>query len=412
VAEIIDWRLQRYLLNREAADPGTPVLRVTHSGGNPILMLDRSRYPDLPQGETDFLADGERYTGRFVKIALNVATCPGKPGNALHELLRRWFGPSAGLPGTSHRVRLELVGDEWVLSPVDRLAENATDGKVVPLFASFDVACGAFDQVDPNAQRSGWLELVNTPDVDLRRCFVAFARGDSMDGGPDPIKHGDPLLFEWVSGRSAADLLGQRVLVAQQTGQRSAGVLKLLDRTDDRYVLRSSNPDSPDIEAEGSMRVVARLVRPLEQAEVNPWADAVGQKRRRLEIAAMYGVPGMGDIRRAGYARLEQDALLIVTLDKEGLVTGGEYVDHFESDDTFIWSSQANVGPDGDRGREVLDALATGLRLHLWIRPDRKSMEYWYCGLVAPISHEGSRPMQVRLRLLTPLAGSMLELRS
>lgn len=412
VGEIVDWRLQRFLLNREAADPGAPVMKVNHSGGNPILMLDRNRYPELPRGETDFLADGERYTGRFVKIALNVATRPGQPGNALHELLRRWFGPNAGLPGTAHRVRLKLVGDEWVLAPVDRLAESAADGKVVPLFASFDVACGAFGQVDPNAQRSGWLELADTPDVDLRRCFVAFARGDSMEGGTDPIRHGDPLLFEWVTGRSNADLAGQRVLVAQQTAQQSAGVLKMLDRTGGRYVLRSTNPDSPDIDADGSMRVVARLVRPLVQAEVNPWADVVGQKRRRVEMAAMYGVPGMGDIRRAGYARLEQDALLIVTLNKEGLVTGSEYVDHFESDDTFMWSSQANVGPEGDRGREVLDALATGLRLHLWIRPDDDTREYWYCGLVAPISHEGSKPMQVRFRLLKPLAGPMLELRT
>lgn len=233
-----------------------------------------------------------------------------------------------------------------------------------------------------------------------------------MDGGPDPIRHGDPLLFEWVSDRSVADLVGERVLVAQQRDNRTAGALKQLDRVDGRFLLRSANPDTEDIQADGSMRVVARLVRPLAQAEVNPWADVVGQKRRRVEIAAMFGVPGMGDIRRAGYARLEQDALLIVTLDKEGLVTGGEYVDHFESDDTFVWSSQANVGPDGDRGREVLDALATGLRLHLWIRPDDDTREYWYCGLVAPISHEGNKPMRVRFRLLTPLAGPLLELRT
>ena len=411
VAELVDWRLQRYLLNKETGDGGAPILRVTHSGGSPILMLDRKRFPQLPQGETEFLADGERFTGRFVKIALNVATRPGEPGNALHALLRRWFGPSAGLPGTAHRVRLEVVGAEWVLSPIDPLAGEVRDGNVVPLFASFDVACGAFAQTDPLAQRSGWLELPGTSAVDARECFVAFARGDSMSGGPHPIRHGDALLFEWVSGRSAADLVGERVLVAQQQGDSTAGVLKQLDRIEGRFVLRSSNPASPDVEADGSMRVVARLVRPLTQAEVNPWADVVGQKRRRVEIAELFGVPGEANIRRARYARLERDALLLVTLDKEGLATGADYVDHFEADDTFMWSSQANVGPDGDRGREVLDALATGLRLHLWVRPDNDTREYWYCGLVAPISHEGSKPMQVRFRLLTPLAGPMLELR-
>lgn len=411
VAELVEWRLQRYLLNKAEGDGGAPVLKVSHSGGNPILRFDRKQFPQLPRGDTEFLADGERYTGQFVKIALNVATKPGQPGNALHALLRGWFGPSAGLPGTAHRVRFDVVGPEWVLSPVDPRADEVRDGNVVPLFASFDVACGAFAQTDPLAQRSGWLELPNVSPVDTRKCFVAFARGDSMDGGSDPIRHGDPLLFEWVTDRSAADLVGERVLVAQQQGEHSAGALKQLDRVNGRFVLRSTNPVSPDVEADGSMRVVARLVRRLDQAEVNPWAGVVGEKRRRVAIAELFGVPGEANIRRAGYARLERDALLLVTLDKEGLDTGADYVDHFEADDTFVWSSQANVGPDGDRGREVLDALATGLRLHLWVRPDNGTREYWYCGLVAPISHEGSKPMQVRFRLLTPLIGPSIELR-
>ena len=42
------------------------------------------------------------------------------------------------------------------------------------------------------------------------------------------------------------------------------------------------------------------------------------------------------------------------------------------------------------------------MRLHLW-RPDKSTRDFEYCGLIAPISHEGSRPMQVRFRLLTPL---------
>ena len=43
------------------------------------------------------------------------------------------------------------------------------------------------------------------------------------------------------------------------------------------------------------------------------------------------------------------------------------------------------------------------MRLHLWARADASTREFEYCGLIAPLSHEGSRPIQVRFRLLTPL---------
>jgi len=82
---------------------------------------------------------------------------------------------------------------------------------------------------------------------------------------------------------------------------------------------------------------------------------------------------------------------------------GKDYIDAFESPTTFTWSSQLTTAPEGKRGQEVLNALETGMRLHLWARADRSTRDFEYCGLIAPISHEGSRPMQVQFRLLTPL---------
>ena len=53
---------------------GAAVCRVSHNQAGPLVFLDRARNPDLPTGATTFLANGEEYTGRFVKIALN-CTC-------------------------------------------------------------------------------------------------------------------------------------------------------------------------------------------------------------------------------------------------------------------------------------------------------------------------------------------------
>ncbi len=404
VAELVDWRLARYLLAKQAAPEGAYILKVNHSSGKPILMLDRVRCPNLPEGDAEFVADGALYVGRFVKVALNVAHRPGEDSNQLASLLRGWFGPSAGLPGTSNSVALEVVDDRWVMRPIGVPVAGVDDGTQVALFPSYAVACGAFDLADPRTQRSGYLALSpGTDGVDRTSQFVAFARGDSMDGGDDPIRHGDPLLFEWVRDLSRADLLGKRVLIAQQHGTETTTALKRLDRADNAYVLRSDNPTFEAIPADASMRIVARLLRRLDQADVNTLASRIGARLQRRGIAELYGSDFNPSFQQSGYAAVGRDAVLLVTLNKAQMDIGKDYIDAFESPTTFTWSSQATTSPDSKRGREVLDALETGMRLHLWARADASTREFEYCGLIAPLSHEGSRPIQVRFRLLTPL---------
>ncbi|HVE25390.1 MAG TPA: hypothetical protein VNC22_08305 [Sporichthya sp.] len=64
----------------------------------------------LPTWETRFTADGEEYSGRFAKIALNVARRPGRRQTTCTPVLQWWFGPSAGHPGTDHYVDLGRAG--------------------------------------------------------------------------------------------------------------------------------------------------------------------------------------------------------------------------------------------------------------------------------------------------------------
>jgi hypothetical protein len=89
---------------------------------------------------------------------------------------------------------------------------------------------------------------------------------------------------------------------------------------------------------------------------------------------------------------------------------GADYVDHFEGPDTFVWSSQTSTAPDGKKGREILEALETGTWIHLWARRRKTDVAFTYAGLVVPVSHHGSRPMSVRLRLLTALDGQTFRL--
>jgi hypothetical protein len=136
IQELVDYRLARYLfgqksqLRQEGQLETAYRLKIIQARGRPILMLNRDRNPELPEGETQFVANDVIYTGNFASIAMNVARRPSEPGNLLPDLLRSWFGADAGQPGTLHYV--ELVPDEshWHLrpaSPAPGDAESAAE---------------------------------------------------------------------------------------------------------------------------------------------------------------------------------------------------------------------------------------------------------------------------------------------
>ena len=121
VREIVDWRLAEYLARNVGETQSRFVCKVSHANKRPILFLpDRAQNPDLPSGWTDVTIDGEKYEADFVKVALNVVRRKGSDINELPAILRGWFGPNAGLPGTDFRVALDRIADTYVLSPVLR----------------------------------------------------------------------------------------------------------------------------------------------------------------------------------------------------------------------------------------------------------------------------------------------------
>ena len=111
VRELVDWRLAEYL-QREPETGGVIVCKVSHAGGRPIIFLpDRATRPDIPDGLTPVFIDGQPYDAQFAKVAVNVIRAHGSERNELPGLLRAWFGPDAGLPGTSFQVRFEKAAD-------------------------------------------------------------------------------------------------------------------------------------------------------------------------------------------------------------------------------------------------------------------------------------------------------------
>lgn len=123
--ELLDWKLAEYLDRPGAAEGGIFECRVSQANGKPMIFLpSRTKEAGVPQGWTPVTVDGEQLSGNFVKIALNVIVREAGGVNVLPEILQRWFGPDAGLPGTQHRVLLRRGEDGWAISPAERAASR------------------------------------------------------------------------------------------------------------------------------------------------------------------------------------------------------------------------------------------------------------------------------------------------
>ena len=121
--ELAEWRLAGVLdrAQRDKADFTT--LKVSHSGGSPILFLPTgAERADLPNGWTPVQIDGETYQANFVKIAVNVVRRGEDDPNQLPRILRRLVRARCGCPGT--RARGVASAERCGVAPERRSADD------------------------------------------------------------------------------------------------------------------------------------------------------------------------------------------------------------------------------------------------------------------------------------------------
>ena len=231
--ELVDYRLAHYSRSRfkpmesqSAGEgkiaPGRFRAKVSHANGKPILFVPSvEAEPARPTGPTRVrLPDGSQWVFRFVKVACNVAhpTAAIDKQNQLPSLLRQWFGPDAGLPGTGFEVEFTSEGMTWSVAPMsprqekgdshhlsgdpglrpgpDRLWRPANGGSHlfsgtlipspppasryvthVPVYAL--TAAAGFWGPESSPEELGWTEVPGVPLKD--GMFVARVTGKSME---------------------------------------------------------------------------------------------------------------------------------------------------------------------------------------------------------------------------------------
>ncbi len=121
VRELVEWRLAEYLQRPSTTSDseGRLVCRVIHANRRPILKLpDREKVAGIPYGWTDVLIDGQPHEAKFAKQFVNVLRVAGSEENVLADVLRNWFGPDAGMPGTRFEVAFLSTEDAYTMVPV------------------------------------------------------------------------------------------------------------------------------------------------------------------------------------------------------------------------------------------------------------------------------------------------------
>jgi superfamily II DNA or RNA helicase/diadenosine tetraphosphate (Ap4A) HIT family hydrolase/HKD family nuclease/SOS-response transcriptional repressor LexA len=219
--ELVDLRLAHYsqsrlrapaaLEARSASEGNRPITtfraKVSHSGGKPILFLPTvESVPSRPTGPTRVrLPDGREWVFRFVKVACNVAhpadAASARGNNALSALLRDWFGPDAGLPGTNFEVEFTSIDEGWSAAPLGRTGFSLSNPPPTPTPAAppppltespaptsrytthvpvYDLTAAAgFWGPESVPEEIGWTEV---PGVSLKPgMFVARVTGTSME---------------------------------------------------------------------------------------------------------------------------------------------------------------------------------------------------------------------------------------
>jgi len=257
--ELVDYRLAQYRSRNRGGEPGRSFdCKVTWNQRDPILKLpSRGDCADVPSGETDVrLPDGRVWTFGFAKEFVNVARPVGTPRNQLPDLLRGWYGPNAGHPGTDFHVRFESTPDGWWLSKLGQVIELRARGRLRS-YPDLRAAAGAAEGAHEGLEAS---EVLLPVELEGDELFAVRAAGSSMDGGTKPIRDGDWLVMQFCRGDALPAVEG-RVALVQLPGERfgSRYQVKRIVRGDDGWLLRSDNPGAPSYPADDETIPIARL---------------------------------------------------------------------------------------------------------------------------------------------------------
>lgn len=291
-------------------------------------------------------------------------------------------------------------------SPSNVIELNTSPKQSIPFFADLKIACGHFKSSEHEEA-----EMIELPEdyghLDPDKHFVARASGNSMNGGKNPIKHGDLLLLERISPEHAASISGKTIAIERfdVTGEDQYLLRNVKKTGDQQYQLIPQNPDYDPIEAIGEMHTLAFL-----KDIVDPTDIYIHKELMRQEIPTLFGLEFNKGSWEAGHIKPKHsdEQFLLVTLNKQGKADEHQYHDYFVDQTTFHWQSQAKTTMNSIKGK----ALQHHSDVHLFVRKNKltasKASPFYYLGKVDYQMHQGEAPMNITWKLQTPIPNQLL----
>ncbi|BDG02809.1 S24 family peptidase [Anaeromyxobacter oryzae] len=181
------------------------------------------------------------------------------------------------------------------MEPIGQVIELPPPGRITA-FPTLRAAAGAAGILVAGAPEAEEVVLpVRTRGNGL---FAVRAAGDSMNGGTDPIRDGEWIVFRYSRGVGLGAVEGRVALLqsGHATGD-SAYQVKRVVRDGRRWMLKSDNPSSPSFQASAETTPIAVLVEHISPEALGP---AVGERLSDGEIGKAFGLDSDPRPGRAG----------------------------------------------------------------------------------------------------------------
>lgn len=290
VRELVDYRLAQYRARqlRTTVTAEGFICKVLSNQRDPILKLPTVARDKLPEGETDVRVDGAVWQFRFAREFCNVAKPAGTQRNQLPDLLRRWFGPTAGQPGTAFDVRFRASPDGLWAEPVQAEVIELAARRGVVAYPDLRAAAGHASHAAEDIRPEHVMLPIDRESPDL---FAVRVAGTSMDGGREPLRDGDWAIMRFARSSPSSALVNRVVLVevpGEGFGQQYQ--IKRLRQEGGAWQLASDNPDGPTFTPDEAMTVIARLERAIHPEDLAPPSGAMLSED---QLAQTFGIEGL-----------------------------------------------------------------------------------------------------------------------
>ncbi len=113
------------------------------------------------------------------------------------------------------------------------------------------------------------------------------------------------------------------------------------------------------------------------------------------------------------FLKYKDDFFLFITLEKDKFSKASSYHNAFLSKEIFTYSSKPSHSQEKGNGQRLCENKKYGVRLHIFVRKfshvDKKVQGFIYLGLANAQSYKNNKPIDLELKLETPLNDKLYE---